>query len=131
MARCCLVVPDGAFLIRSSISLFRARDGSFLLDGHLSVLTVKLLSNESVNNIAAFHSSYLNKKLTSFESAYKRTRMHSASYACAVGGSVICSRHHVHVPAICVSQSCMRTLFSPPQGVAHRPLSALLTDTLR
>ena len=32
--------------------------------------------------------------------------------------SVVCSRRHTHVP-VHESRSCIRTLFSPPQGVTH------------
>ena len=42
--------------------------------------------------------------------------------------SVICSRCHVHIP-VRESQSCIQTMFSPPQGVTHWHLSALLTLT--
>ena len=40
----------------------------------------------------------------------------------------VCSCSHVHVP-VRESQSCVRTLFSPPQGVTHWPISAPLTRT--
>ena len=57
-----LVIPGGALLIRASISIFLARDRSFVSGGHLPRLTVRLLSSGSVNK--SQHYTYLNKKTT-------------------------------------------------------------------